>query len=670
MRSIGSVIALFVLASATIAAPTKGIELFVSPDGSDTWTGTITEPFATLEGARDAIRQIRKDEGGLKKPVTVYLRKGTYYLASPFALTPEDSGTKDAPITYAAYRGEVVVISGGRPIGGFSPTQVNGRDVVVADIPDVKSGKWSFAQLFANDRRLSRTRLPKKGYFRVQDLAGTPFDVPWSDGQDKFTYQDADIKPWKNLSDVDVVALHFWVESRMPIKSVDETTRTVQLAKKSVYRLSDDFQQTGCRYYVENVFEAMDTPGQWYLDRAEGKLYYYPRVGERVEKQRFIAPRIHQLVRVVGDAKSGKTVDHVRFANLRFAHTEWKLPEDQSGTFQAAYAVPGVIYFESAKDCAVTNCEISHIGNYAIEIAGGCAGIRVERNNIFDLGAGGVKIHGGSERTTVADNEIGDGGKIFVSAVGVWIADSPGNVVAQNHIHDLNYTGVSVGWRWGYGESKARDNIIEFNHIHHVGREVLSDLGGIYSLGIQPGTVERNNLIHDCISASYGGWGVYTDEGSSHILIENNIVYNTKTGGFHQHYGAENTIRNNVFAFATNYQLQRTRPEEHKVFTFERNIVYFNDGVLLGGDWSDNKHVMDYNVYWNAAGKPFDFAGKSFEDWKKQGQDANSIIADPKFVNPKKYDFRLRPDSPALKLGFKPIDVSKVGPRVAVGPVR
>jgi parallel beta-helix repeat protein len=187
-------------------------------------------------------------------------------------------------------------------------------------------------------------------------------------------------------------------------------------------------------------------------------------------------------------------------------------------------------------------------------------------------------------------------------------------------------------------------------------------------LGIQPGTVLRNNLIDDCAAYWYGGWGIYTDEGSSHILIENNIVYNTTHGGFHQHYGAENILRNNVFAFAKYHQLQRTRPEEHRVFVFERNIVYYEEGVLLGGNWSDDHFTMDYNIYWNASGRPVTFAGASFEEWQKRGHDLHSLIADPKFVDAKRFDFRLRPDSPAFGLGIKSVDTSKVGPRFKPGP--
>ena len=668
MLVIGRLIMMCTLSVAVLGVSACCREFYVAENGSDSWSGTLSEPnkagtdgpFATLERARDAVRELRRN-GKIKGPVTIAIRKGTYYLDKPFDLTHEDS-----ELTFTAFNGEDVTISGGREIGGFSPVAVNGCKMIAAAVPEIRDGKWYFTQLFVNGRRKPRTRLPKEGWYQIESLIDVPENTNWNQGQDRFRFKEGEIRQWKNLSDVDVVALHFWIEERLPIKSVDESSRVVELAKKSTFRLTEAHNEVCARYFIENVFEALDTPGQWYLDRPTGTLYYYPAVGEDWKRETFVAPVLTQIVRVVG--KENEPARNVHFRGLKFAHAEYPLPPDKAGCAQAAYAVPGALYFEHAVGCAVSECLISQIGNYAVEFQNGCKDCVVEKCRMIDLGAGGVKINWGSANTTVQDCEIGDGGKIFMSAVGVWISQSANNKVLHNEIHDLNYTGISVGWSWGYGKSDAKDNIIEHNHIHHIGRGVLSDLGGIYTLGIQPGTVLRNNLIHDCAAYWYGGWGIYTDEGSSHILIENNVVYNTTHGGFHQHYGKENIVRNNVFAFAKYHQLQRTRPEEHQAFAFERNIVYYEEGVLLGSNWSDDHFTMDYNIYWDASGRPVTFAGASFEEWRKRGHDAHSLIADPKFVDPKKFDFRLKPDSPAFGLGIKQVETSKAGPRTRPGP--
>jgi hypothetical protein len=150
-------------------------------------------------------------------------------------------------------------------------------------------------------------------------------------------------------------------------------------------------------------------------------------------------------------------------------------------------------------------------------------------------------------------------------------------------------------------------------------------------------------------------------------LVEDNVVYGCKSAGFHQHYGRENILRNNIFAFNREHQWMRTRGEPHVSFTSENNIVYFNQGGLLGANWTDGSFITRDNLYYDTRGTDIHFAGKSFTEWQASGQDEGSRIADPLFINAANFDFRLQPESPALKMGFHQIDLTTVGPRVPTG---
>jgi hypothetical protein len=186
-------------------------------------------------------------------------------------------------------------------------------------------------------------------------------------------------------------------------------------------------------------------------------------------------------------------------------------------------------------------------------------------------------------------------------------------------------------------------------------------MAAIYTLGTSPGTAIRGNLIHDVWDweEGYGAGGIYPDEGSSQILIEDNVVYRTASGGLTVHYGKEDIARNNIFALGRDSQVYLGRRDQNSSLTLERNIVYFEEGALFLRE-SDLK--ADYNLYFNTAGEKLTFPiDLDFPAWQAKGQDAHSLITDPKFVNPGEYDFRLQPDSPALKLGFKPIDVRQAG---------
>jgi len=689
------------------------IVLYVSPQGQTQWSGSLAEPNAdrsdgplpSVTAARDAIRARREKGQWTDEAITVYLRGGTYYLDETIVLEPRDSGMQGKPVIYTAYENENPVLSGGRLISGWREAEVNGRQCWVVDIPEVEKGKWHFRQLFVNDRRCPRPQVPEQGWYQ---FAGTP---PQSDRylrrenvrdkasqNDRAYYRPGHVKKWHNLSDVEFVHLMSWDEAHLFAESLDEATRTVEFAQPSYLgaekMITDD--KNG-RYYMLGVREALNKPGLWYLDRVSGTLYYLPLPGETPDNTTIIAPRLDELLcifgdepgnpleernktfwtgpRVIGQRPEPMPIQHLVFKGLAFRHNNWFLPPDKSAGGQAMARLPAALFLLNARDCRIADCTISRVSNWAIELGAECTDCEVSGCTLTDLGAGGVKLNEDSHHNTVTDCEIANGGLVFHGAVGVWVGHSWANTVSHNHIHHLYYTGISVGWVWGNSRpSKAACNTIECNHIHHIGRKLLSDMGGIYTLGSSPGTVLRYNLIHDVEAFAYGGNGLYNDEGSSFILLENNIVYRCNDSAYHLNYGRTNVLRNNILALDGRAEVTSSDPKgQAPTIIVERNIIYGDHEPGAFGDlprmhafgrmWEGKNYTFDYNLYHMARGKKFDWPGdRTFAQWQEwTGQDKHSLIADPLFVDPDNGDFTLKPGSPAEKIGFKPIDTSRIG---------
>ncbi|MFW6132605.1 MAG: right-handed parallel beta-helix repeat-containing protein, partial [Planctomycetota bacterium] len=297
---------------------------------------------------------------------------------------------------------------------------------------------------------------------------------------------------------------------------------------------------------------------------------------------------------------------------LTFAHNGWTLPPDLAGTKQAAIHVPAAVTLNGAEDIVLRGCTIEHLSTYGVAMHDETIEGVLDHCTLRDLGAGGVRIWNGCRRNAVLDCEIADAGVIYACAVGVLIGQSSGNRVEHCHIHDMYYTGVSVGWNWGYAESHGYGNLIEWNHIHDIGRGVLSDMGGIYLLGHAPGTRLRFNHIHDITCRRYGGWCIYTDEGSTDVLIESNLAYNANRTAFNQHYGRNNRIRNNILAYGSDAVLSYGKPEPHLGLIFERNIFLSHDTPMLKSvspdRWTPRQTRFDGNLYWCQTG-PVRFQG-------------------------------------------------------------
>jgi len=625
----------------------------------------------SLTAARDAVRAWRTGEGrGKEMEVHVVVADGTYTVTEPITFEPQDGGK--APVIYMAAPGAHPVISGGKRIAGWKK-QNDG--LWAAEIPEVKDGKWYFQDLWINGRRATRARTPNTGYFHAvqpaqENHAGAPamqkpewtafFGKPEETAVlDKLTPQE--------LQDAEVVVYQTWQIARHRVAFANTKEGYLQFTAPSRWPFL--LYEPRQRYVIENVRSALDTPGEWFLSRS-GSLLYKPLPGEDMTKAEVVAPVADALLVVHGDAHKNQWVNHLWFRGLSFQHSRFELSKEGHIDGQGDSKIPAVVMVDGAGDVRFQDCEIAHTGVYGAWFRNGCSNCTMQKCYVHDLGGGGVRIgemsvdpdpRGRTHHIMVDNCIIQTGGRYFTGSIGVLIGHSGDNIIASNDIGDFFYSGISAGWIWGYKESLAQRNKIDSNHIHHLGYGVLSDMGAVYLLGPAPGTTVTRNVCHDISGYRYGGWGLYTDEGSSGVLLENNLVYRTRNATFHQHYGKDNTVRNNIFAFGEEAQMQRSRAEDHHSFTYSNNIVYFNSGVLFYGQWNKPKLRMEQNLYWDTSHRPIDFGGVTFAEWQKQGYDAGSKIADPLFVDAEHGDFHLKPNSPALSMGFEPLDYTDWG---------
>ena len=656
----------------------KPMIFYVAENGQDTWSGRLAKPnlefsdgpFATWERLQQAIREVRQKYSSLDKPIEAIFAGGTYHLSKPIIFMPEDTATKSSPVVYKAAPQQQVTISGGQFIDGWQEKQLNGLRLWTVNLPKKLQGV-NFQHLWVNDQKRTRARYPSQGYLQVKS-APRRKGQHWHEGDRSLVYDVGDIPPGLPLKGAEAVVMSRWIESRLPITKVDRSNQSIHFAKESVFKIVPyDY------FYLENKLEFLDTPGEWYLDSEASRLYYLPLAGEKISTAKAIVPVLDALFKFRGRTSQNKTISHLGFQNLTFAHTDWHLPDGKlmSGFSHHAWGVPGAIVGNGVVNCHWHSCTFKHIASYAIELLRGCSQNKIVRCSMYDLGAGGIKL--GERKTevpkmppeevshhnTISHNHIYNGGKFFPSAVGIRAVYSHDNAIARNHVHDFYNSGIAVRGIWGFAKTQAYNNTIEHNYVRHIGRlsngdgPIISDMGGIYNLGNQPGTVIRHNEVRDVYGLRYGGWGIYLDEGSSNLVIEHNLVDRTSHGAFCQHYGRDNLIRRNIFAFGEKTQLHRNkkdleiaREEDWISFYFKNNIVYWQSGKFIAGLQSgyQDRAVFENNIYWKIDESNFEIGGLSWEKWQKR--DRGSVIADPLFVAPNQGNFKLQPNSPAVDL--------------------
>lgn len=648
-------------------------DLIVSPDGNDLNNGSLEMPLKTLEGAKERLKLLK---GKTQETVTVWFRSGVYPLAEEIEFTDADLNN----VVYRSYPDEEVVFTGSIDFTDWSETKIN---YTRAFVTDVDTENLYFRSLFKGEERLQVSKWPKTGSFKVTNaLDEDAFNIGSDSGffdlhaaffTDK-TYNFA------NLNDVNVRIMHKWCDDILPLHSIDTSSGRVELSKPAAMTI-----EVGDNFVYENVRETLTEPNEWYLDRTEGKLYYIPENNETTENFVLSAPVTENFINI-------SNTSDITFSGIKFTNTDWDFVSGECWISnlnenhplysnikynpthpQAAYETPAVIYISDASDINFINCEFKNLSNTAIKYDIGSKD-SIIKSCLFDqIGGNAIYINAPYEipaktsNIDITDCHIRYYGRIYNNSIGVLVTHATDCDITYNEIHDGWYTAISVGWNWGYTDNPTNNIKINNNLIYNIGNGWLSDMGGIYTLGIQPDTVISGNVIHNvgCYEGStgYGGWGIYLDEGSSYITVKNNLVYDCSSNAFHQHYGKDNLIENNIFAFSDDGQMLITRHEEHNSLFLYKNILIGDDEVMYKNAVSKNWFTDNNNLYWDYTNEEKVYSGNSTKNGKvsvskmqQRGYYNNAIIADPSFKDVENRDFRLSLNSPALDTGFEPWD--------------
>ncbi|GAB5559032.1 MAG: right-handed parallel beta-helix repeat-containing protein [Synoicihabitans sp.] len=707
-----------IVATALIAQNGTTADFYVSPLGSDAWSGTLAAPdqagengpFATLARARDAVRELKKVKSA---NIVVLIREGIYALDETVVFGVEDSGQTVATITYAAYPGETPVFSSGIPIDGWQPVagRLPGLSAEAAEHVIVAEVAEDFKTLYDGEGRLPRAR--SEGFIPLKGGNRNRLHLP-----------EGKLSNWANVSDVEVVVRphHAWIMNILPLASVDVDEGVASTSIDATYAMNVlHFLKETDSCWIENALEELDEPGEWVLNTQEGKVYLWPRNDSAV-----LRPQLIELIRIEGEVDEAgpwdQPVRNLIFKGLTFTHGDrYLVAEDDAGLqhdWDFLDKTNALVRMRGADGCAIVECHFQNSGSGAIRLDLHAVKNTVAGNRIERMGGAGILLCGYGPGTKdvnrenlVYNNHISHIGEIYWHSPGIMVWQSGQNRIANNLIHNAPYCGMIVSGcmthffernggrelartiRWheiGGGPSTktleevrpflhTHDNFIEYNEIHHV-MEKMGDGNGIYVRGAGANNVIRRNYIHHLVTPMPMQAAIRTDGGQRDTLITENVIYKCMAQGIiiKLNNRAVNNIVADVLAPPRGYYISlREGPLTGAVI--QRNIFYSvdKDTVFIdelppgdGRPTEDRRGRVlarakdaetDFNIYFSVSDR--DLAVKTLEGLQASGVDLHSRVQDPLFVDPANGDFRFRPDSPAHEMGIRPIDVSEMGLR-------
>ena len=514
----------------------------MATSGSDAGDGSAGKPFATLERARDEVRKLKAGAPG--EAITVSVGGGIYSLPQGLKLAARDGGTAEAPVTWRAQGSEKPVLIGGREIKGFTPWR---GQILKADVGAQGFKGAGFHQLIFDGGRMHLARYPNfdaanpyGGGWAYADgkLLAMYQDVPGEDHH-SFTAKAADMRTLAKPAEAEVFvfARYNWWNNICRVKAIDAATRKVTLAQDASYAI-----RPGDRYYIQNALEELDAPGEWYLDRAEGTLYFWPPAP--LEGRAVVAPSTRTILEL------GAGTAHVTFRGFTF--------ECAAGT---------AVTLTGTTECRIAGCTVRNVGDYGgsgVSVNGGLKN-GVVGCDIHDIGSHGVSLSGGDRKTLTAAGNYADNNYIhhigldYKQGVGVSLT-GVGNRASHNLIHDGPRMGIQFS---------GNNLVMEYNHIRHMNLET-EDTGSVYTGGrdwiSSRGSVIRYNYFHDMLGyghdakgvwqSPFFAWGVYLDDNTGGVDVIGNIVVRCPRATMHLHNGRDNHVENNIFAEGGLYQME------------------------------------------------------------------------------------------------------------------
>lgn len=604
------------------------IEIWVSQKGDDSNLGTKEKPLATLNMALRKAREMRRlNDPLVKDGIHVILMEGVFYLQEPVFIRPEDSGTAESPTIIRAEANGKPVLNGGLEIMNWRLAEaVNGLKagaVWVADAPKKAGSMIDFRQLWVNGNKA----------IRAKSTSGDAMDriLSW----DKKT--ETCWIPFKNPMvkfepGMELLVQQWWAIANLRIKDIEVKGDSAKLYfEQPESRIQSEHpwpapwisKKTGnSPFFLNNALCLLDEPGEWYLDKEHAKIYYYPRVGERLESSKVMVPVLENILEIKGTIDA--PVHHIYFENIAFEYSNWLRPSQQghvplqAGMYMLdAYKlkIPGTpdkaglenqawigrpraaVEVNYSNNIKFQGCTFQHLASTGLDFNKGTNTNLVQGNLFKDIGGSAINLGVFSEEAfethlpynpkderevcsneTIVDNVITNVTNEDWGTVGISAGFVKNITIAHNEISDVSYTGIGLGWGWTKTKNAMKGNKVIANKIHHYGKR-LYDTAGIYTLSAQPESSIEENYIYDIYQSPYPHdpyhwFYLYTDEGSSYFNVKNNWVPAEK---FLQNANGPANVweNNNAFVSQTIKQNAGVRKPYH----------YLLDEVVIDENW-------------------------------------------------------------------------------------